>query len=1568
MANTLTAESHACGTDATGYEQANQAYQEIFDTQSISKLNTEYVANGTLLSDIYHRLRAATASTQPDANHIEKSNQQRLAELIQITSAERRCGQPELVPIDNDTVSDEVWNILLPEYHYNAPLRNKQLSTMDWHRVLRVLQIVKAYFDSKTGQQTSSSTPTPNKDSDANSNHSSDDSSNQNINISDNQSSSLSSSMAIPPANLVKSLFPTQYFQRHTAQHHNMTSMAAKKPINLTSYTPPTNHKNDNAHMFAQQPAFLTQQQNSKYRQTHFAGRCKQNASSSPHRPPDNTKQAKLKEPEKDEEEEENAPASPPPNQILLSAKKAMSTYRERNLDAAMLASGRKIYKNTLPNTMRSKTRKCVSGIPSSSNHNNNAQKKYSQTPSANILHSVHSLQDNEHKAKYQAPAEPEENHPILKKLQFIHEEDEGGAEDEEEETRQQQEDKRSSISSTTSHYGWKSREPSQEQIEINEAPQCVSRSKSIDISMLSHVLVNVQDANNQVASTHTEDDQQNANEVVEADHEQDDEQCMELKAEILRLSMEIEDKNLVINEYENKLNAKSKEFREKEEAFKAKQEEFQKSTQEINAKNESLQNELFALQSKMMQKEAEYEVKCHSFIDELSKKDNEIKCKDSENIALENETKTLQAKLEYLKNRVSKIGKIDLCKSQLMRLTADYQQLQSKVQFELQQKKQDFICMASAINTALKYGHENMSHHNLLMNHHDAHSPRANQQQQIEAANDEFRKETDLETIKTERDEFKSNLMKLTMTYQKEKKLRKQLLEQIIDLKGNIRVFCRVRPKIRRQITDKDNSSNTAEGETPELMATTCLDDERVVINDESKKYFSFDQVYPPEASQETIFMDVKPLIQSAVDGYNVCIFAYGQTGSGKTFTMEGTPERPGIIYESFDELFKLRATANNVQAGNGEDNEMEMKVYLSCLEIYNEKIRDLLSDINDSSTNNNNHNSNNHKINPCDLKAKLSKCGKKVLVPGLTKAEVSNTENVRDILQNVAYKNRSTGVTNMNEHSSRSHALVFVDIVTKQSSSRLVLIDLAGSERVKKTGVSGTAFDEARNINKSLSALGNVISALQNKQKHIPFRDSQLTYLLYDCLGGNSRALMFCNISCEVFDIKESINTLTFAHRVRRVQLGEAQKNENPNGDDRESQENKEKLDKLESLKQKMKKYKKELEDKEKEIKELKVSTRSYKKEISKLSSSIGVQNNKNVNHQQTRMEYNSLQKEHSRITQEMEKKERIIKKLQGEVNDYKHKYNQMVKHKNHSHSSSNNQISRPRTAAVTTTISNAGNTQKRVRNSRKRKQPSKDDDGNNDENDNEDEDVDEHDASMDAPAQKRRKIHHRGSNNNNNAIAGNGRKSRLKSHNKLPSYLQPTKNSRGRAKNTSNTATVANASRGRSVSLESNPKSGVSQHRNMLNENRRLKKKRHSSLDSILNHNKNNNQQQQQVEETPLLSDISNRVKEITPKQVQQQNEETKAAAHASLKTAAPLTPNSAMLLIASQQEQSNEGHDDDNEQENKQCESHKNAKKKKKSGRNVRKTNQRNKPITLSSLQVQSGTNNLSTMNR
>merc|ERR1712228_999375 len=686
-----------------------------------------------------------------------------------------------------------------------------------------------------------------------------------------------------------------------------------------------------------------------------------------------------------------------------------------------------------------------------------------------------------------------------------------------------------------------------------------------------------------------------------------------------------------------------------------------------------------------------------------------------------------------------------------------------------------------------------------------------------------------DCAEIKQERDELKSNLLQLNVSYQKEKKQRKKLLEQLIDIKGNIRVFCRVRPKIDRIVTSNQNHNDE-----PELMAMKCLDDERIAINDHdnnNKKEFSFDQVYQPNSSQEAIFEDVKPLIQSAVDGYNCCIFAYGQTGSGKTYTMEGSNKNPGVIYRAFDELFSLKKE-------HIDNEEHTMNIYLSCLEIYNEKIKDLLQP------------------KHSNLKAKLSKCGKKVLVPELTRNEVFDTLNVKDILQNVAYKNRSTGSTDMNAHSSRSHALLFVDIVTQTTSSRLVLIDLAGSERVKKTGVSGAAFDEAKAINKSLSALGNVIHLLQSKHKHIPFRDSQLTYLLYDCLGGNSKALMFCNVSCEGFDVKESINTLQFAHRVRRVQLGEAHKNDNNNQSQSESHTNKNNShrDIQDALKQKLKKSKADLDEKEKEINKLKMNNRNFKKEINKLMQSADVQSNKNANHHQQRMEFNNLQKEHNRMVLDVEKKEKVIKKLSNEVNEYKHKLKQRKNVSN---------IRRPQTALPPTT-----KTLHRSKNARKRKLPSHENTNNNQSKSNDN----------NGPAMKRRKMNNNNGNyRKNNSKHNQQRSIKPKSNASIPSYLAPTRNSRDRVRNN------RNSSRPRSSSIDGKKRNAKNSKK--MNAKSNGRKQRNNSMDSVVS-----------VSPAP----ISKKTKSIIackPKPTPMIAPKPKNMS----KAAAPLTPGSAMEAL-------------------------------------------------------------------
>lgn len=282
-------------------------------------------------------------------------------------------------------------------------------------------------------------------------------------------------------------------------------------------------------------------------------------------------------------------------------------------------------------------------------------------------------------------------------------------------------------------------------------------------------------------------------------------------------------------------------------------------------------------------------------------------------------------------------------------------------------------------------------------------------------------------------------------------------------------------------------------------------------------------DTVFGPDSTQQNVFDHMRDLILSVVDGYNVCIFAYGQTGSGKTFTMDGTDAHPGLNRRALGELFDVC-----------EEKKMDWtyEVEVSVLEIYNENLRDLLSE---------------EKKQKLDIKH--GKSGPHV--PGLIKRPVRNVQDVRDAFDQ-AKSVRATASTDMNELSSRSH-MILVCCVTGtnlstgvQTVGKLNLIDLAGSERVGKSGAldDEKRFKEATNINQSLSSLGDVIHALGAKQKHIPYRNSKLTHLLQDSLGGQAKTLMVVQISPVLKNVSESVCSLNFATRVRAVELGSAKK----------------------------------------------------------------------------------------------------------------------------------------------------------------------------------------------------------------------------------------------------------------------------------------------------------------------------------------------------------------------------------------------------------------------------------------
>ncbi|KIY97076.1 Kinesin-4 [Monoraphidium neglectum] len=296
-----------------------------------------------------------------------------------------------------------------------------------------------------------------------------------------------------------------------------------------------------------------------------------------------------------------------------------------------------------------------------------------------------------------------------------------------------------------------------------------------------------------------------------------------------------------------------------------------------------------------------------------------------------------------------------------------------------------------------------------------------------------------------------------------------------------------------------------------------------------DERKEFRVNRVFDPAASQDAVYEDTQPLVRSVLDGYNVCIFAYGQTGSGKTHTMSGSdarsPEGRGINYRALDDLFAIR----DARAG-----EVDYQITVQMLEIYNETLRDLFIDPRGGGGG---------AANRLDiLSTQASGCN----VPGAVQVGVSTSQDVLALMARGA-ANRATSETKMNDRSSRSHQIltVIVDGLSHVTGARshgcLHLIDLAGSERVGRSEASGDRLVEAQHINRSLSALGDVIAALASHSSHVPFRNSKLTQLLQDSLCGQAKVMMFMHISPESSMYGESVSTLSFAKRVAEVTLGQ-------------------------------------------------------------------------------------------------------------------------------------------------------------------------------------------------------------------------------------------------------------------------------------------------------------------------------------------------------------------------------------------------------------------------------------------
>ncbi|XP_038563224.1 kinesin-like protein KIF3C isoform X1 [Micropterus salmoides] len=302
-----------------------------------------------------------------------------------------------------------------------------------------------------------------------------------------------------------------------------------------------------------------------------------------------------------------------------------------------------------------------------------------------------------------------------------------------------------------------------------------------------------------------------------------------------------------------------------------------------------------------------------------------------------------------------------------------------------------------------------------------------------------------------------------------------------------------------------------------------------------EPQKTFTFDAVYDANSKQRDLYDEsVRPLIDSVLAGFNGTIFAYGQTGTGKTYTMQGAwldPEKRGVIPNAFDHIFTHISRSQS---------DRQYLVRASYLEIYLEEVRDLLDP---------NHG------NARALELRESpESG--VYVRDLTSCVCKSIKEIEEVM-NVGNQARAVGATDMNEHSSRSHALFLITVECSQPGpdgrkhirvGRLNLVDLAGSERQAKTGVQGERLKEAAKINLSLSALGNVISALADgRSSHVPYRDSKLTRLLQDSLGGNAKTVMVATLGPAPQHYDETLTTLRYANRAKNIQ-NQPRVNEDP------------------------------------------------------------------------------------------------------------------------------------------------------------------------------------------------------------------------------------------------------------------------------------------------------------------------------------------------------------------------------------------------------------------------------------
>ena len=317
-----------------------------------------------------------------------------------------------------------------------------------------------------------------------------------------------------------------------------------------------------------------------------------------------------------------------------------------------------------------------------------------------------------------------------------------------------------------------------------------------------------------------------------------------------------------------------------------------------------------------------------------------------------------------------------------------------------------------------------------------------------------------------------------------------------------NIKVYCRFRPKNQIEQQEEKNTTPVAEIQYNSLKIQS--------------HEFTFDDIFTETITQQDVFHKAAlPIVDDMLKGYNCTLFVYGQTGSGKSWTMSGNEENPGIIPRIVKTIFEHIYNSENTA---------EFEVYISYIEIYLEKIRDLLNPEEDN------------------LKLRHDGYTNSFWIQDVTEEYIGTMEDALNIVEQ-GTMNRIVGETRMNKKSSRSHSVFMLNLSQSQNNgetkvnSKLVLVDLAGSEKVRKTGATGLILKQAQATNKSLTTLGIVIKSLNDNSPHIPYRDSKLTRILSDSLGGNSKTALIITCSPSWYNVDETLSTLRFGNRVKNI-----------------------------------------------------------------------------------------------------------------------------------------------------------------------------------------------------------------------------------------------------------------------------------------------------------------------------------------------------------------------------------------------------------------------------------------------